>query len=89
MSERAIQNGYLIAAQNDIEKLRARIAALEEVVRAADRMRAEASAVLSTDRADPTDGNRYSIHGDRLLDLNGTMNVYDSKRAALGEIGGE
>lgn len=63
--------------------------ALESLVRAADRMRGEASAVLSTNRSDPSDGNRYSIHGDLLLDLNGAMNDYDTQRAAVGKIGEE
>ena len=74
MSERTIQNGYLIAAQSDIENLRARIAALEEVVRAADGMR---SLVQDT----------WIIYSDQRGLLLLRALDYDSKRAALGEIG--
>lgn len=76
MSERAIQNGYLIAAQSDIENLRARIAALEEVVRAADRMTMQVPEL-------------WSIHSDERGEVAEAAYDYDSKRAALGKIGGE
>lgn len=75
MSERAIQNGYLIAAQSDIENLRARITALEAVVRAADRMEKMAESAF------------WKLHGQS--ELADSIDDYRSARAALGEIGGE
>lgn len=80
MSERAIQNGYLIAAQSDIENLRARIAALEEVVRAADRMFTKGDYIV-----------HYCLRSNAMIrptdELHAALDDYRSKRAALGEIG--
>lgn len=88
MSERTIQNGYLIAAQSDIENLRARIAALESVVRAADRMRNGGSAALDMTKA--WHGGLCSCRKCKVRDELGlSINSYDTQRAAMGEIGEE
>lgn len=66
--------GLLTEAGSDIENLRVRIAALEEVVRAADRLRAEHKALIA---------------GIGMVTPLPAGPDYDSKCAALGEIGGE
>lgn len=85
MSERTIQNGYLIAAQSDIEALRLRVKELEAVVRAADRMRAGGSAAL--DMTKEWHGGLCSCRKCKVRDELGlSINDYDTQRAAVGEI---
>jgi len=65
-----------------------RLAALEEVVRAADRMRGESGAAL--DMTKEWHGGLCSCRKCKVRDgLGLSIDDYDSKRAALGEIGGE
>jgi len=67
---------------------RTRIAALEAAVRAADRMRNGGSDAL--DMTKEWHGGLCSCRKCKVLDeLRLSINAYDSKRAALGEIGGE
>lgn len=82
MSERTIQNGYLIAAQSDIEALRLRVKKLESMVRAADRMREGVESAINSYRRHELDGWEIAVVSTRMQD-------YDTQRAAVGEIGEE